>query len=583
MSVEHQRRVMTTIKRRAARISSPLRVAAALMLAACGSDASGPNETPGVTTLSPGQGVGVTPGTALQLEGGNTGTENVIVVVDTGIKSVSAQATYSVTTTGTGAAGAVSGPATALMPSEGAAYSRSALAAPTVDIGFGMRLNARNRARFEGGFRAARSAFASRTAVPPGMARSVGIVDPQIGDIFTINVGLNACSQSVNRAARVVAIGTQSIVLSDTLNPSGGFTTTDYQRFAARFDTLVYPLEVANFGAPADIDKNKKILLLFTTAVNALTPSNSTSYVAGFFFDRDLFPIADTPDFQGCAGSNYSELFYLLAPDPAGLVNGNVRRTGFVDSVTTAVIAHEFQHLINSSRRLYVTQGVEEFEETWLNEGLSHIAEELLFLHEAGLTPRGNLDTIAIRSSARIRGAYNADMASNAARYRTFLDAPSKNSPFRDDDSLETRGATWNLLRYLADRKAGSNTSDAPTWQALVNTTRIGIANLGAVFGTDIAAKVRDWNVSHYTDDLVSGLPAEYTQPSWNWHSIYKALAGSGKAYPLEVKTLTAGAASGSLIGGAAEYYRFSIPANTTATVTLSTSGPIDARVVRVR
>jgi hypothetical protein len=271
--------------------------------------------------------------------------------------------------------------------------------------------------------------------------------------------------------------------------------------------------------------------------VNALTPRNSTSYVAGFFFDRDLFPIADTPDFKGCAGSNYGELFYLLAPDPTGTINGNVRRTGFVDSVTTSVLAHEFQHLINASRRLYVTPNADDFEVTWLNEGLSHIAEELLFLHEAGLTPRQNLDTIRIRSSAVIRTAFNADMSSNAARYRTFLEKPSENSPLRDDDSLETRGATWNLLRYLADRKAGSGGSDAATWQALVNSPKVGLANLSTVFGSDIASKVRDWNVSHYTDDVVLGVPAEYTQPSWNWHSVFKALAGSGKSYPLDVKT----------------------------------------------
>lgn len=574
---------MTTMNSRAPRVPSLFLAAVMTVAAACGSqDASGPGGTPGVTTIGPGQVVALPKGTAVTLEGGATGTENVLVVVDTGLQSISAKTNWQISATGLGAAGAVSGPATTLLPSDGAAAARSGSIEPTVDIGFGMRLNARNRQRFVGGFRAARSAFASRTAVPPGMSRSVGIVDPNIGDIFTINVALSACGSSVNRAARVVAIGTQSIVLADTLNPSGGFTATDYQRFAARFDTLVYPLEVANFGAPADIDQNKKIVLLFTTAVNALTPSNSTSYVAGFFFDRDLFPIADTPDFQGCAGSNYSELFYLLAPDPSGLVNGNVRRTGFVDSVTTAVIAHEFQHLINSSRRLYVTPNVEDFEVVWLNEGLSHIAEELLFLHEAGLTPRRNLDTIAVRASAKIRSAFNADMASNTARYRSFLDAPATNSPFRDDDSLETRGATWNLLRYLADRKAGSSTSDAATWQALVNTTRTGMSNLGAVFG-DMPGKVRDWNISHYTDDLVSGVPADYTQPSWNFHSIYKALAGSGKTYPLDVKALTGGSASGTLIGGAAEYYRFSVPANATATITLTSSGPIDARVVRIR
>jgi hypothetical protein len=559
-------------------------MAAGFVLAGCGSDDPA---GPGLSTdgrLIPGQAAALGASAPLTLEGGASGTENILVIADTLLTSGSAKFTYSVSSTGTGAAGAVVPPASALQPTAGAlSLSRDASTVPVLDIGFGMRLNARNRSRFEGGFRAARSALASRSALPKGMSRSMVVADPQVGEVYTINVGLDACSPLANRSGRVVAIGTQSVVVSDTQNPTGGFSTADYQRFAARFDTLVYPLSVENFGAPADIDGNKKIVLFFTTAVNALTPSNSESYVAGFFFDRDLFPILDTPELQGCEGSNYSELFYLLAPDPTGSVNGNVRRTGFVDSVTTSVIAHEFQHLINSSRRLYVTQGVEQFEETWLNEGLSHIAEELLFLHEAGLTARRNLDSIAVRSTERIRISFNMNMSSNAARYRQYLEAPSENSPFRDDDSLETRGATWNLLRYLADRKAGGSTSDAPTWQALVNTTKTGVANLRAVFGADLGPRVRDWSVSHYMDDQVGTLPAEFSQPSWHWHSLYKALAGLGKPYPLEVKTLSAGAASGTVLGGTADYYRFSVPPNATATITLTTTAPIDARVVRIR
>ena len=572
------------IHRRARRVSSVCGAVAGLFLAACGAkDSVGPSTTDG--TLIPGQGAVLSATTPLTLEGGTSGTENLLVVVGTDLTSGSAKFSYSVTATGTGAAGAVSAPASALLPSAaGPALSRTGLSEPMLDMGFGMRLNERSQSRFRTGFRAARSAFASRTGLPKGMSRSLGVAVPQVGDIFTINVGTSEpCTQIANRSGQVVAIGTQSIVLSDTQNPSGGFTTADYQRFAARFDTLVYPLAVENFGAPADIDQNNKILLFFTTAVNALTPAKSESYVAGFFYNRDLFPLTDTPELPGCAGSNYGELFYLLAPDPNGVINGNVRRTGFVDSVTTSVIAHEFEHLINASRRIYVTQGVSDFEVGWLDEGLAHIAEELLFLRESGLTPRRNLDSIAVRSSERIRNAFNMDMGSNASRYRSFLAAPSENSPFNTDDSLETRGATWNLLRYLADRKAGGATSDAATWQALVNTARVGVPNLSAVFGSDLAARVRDWNVSHYIDDQVNGLPAEFSQPSWHWHSLYKALGGSGPAYPLEVKTLTGGSATGTVLGGSAAYYRFSIPPNTTATITLSTPSPIDARVVRIR
>ena len=63
-----------------------------------------------------------------------------------------------------------------------------------------------------------------------------------------------------------------------------------------------------------------------------------------------------------------------------------------MDTSTTAVIAHEFQHLINAGRRMYVNNALD-FEDTWLDEGLAHVAEELLFYREAGLRPKGNIDT----------------------------------------------------------------------------------------------------------------------------------------------------------------------------------------------
>jgi hypothetical protein len=569
--------------------------AAAITLVACGGGSENTTGPGGITvlpsgavSLSAGQSAPLTPANALKIDAGNTGSENVLVLVDTGLASISATANYTVAVTGVGNAGAVSQPATTLSPAPEESSAAQSAWAPKLDVAFGMRLNERSRARFRGGFNAARAVLASRRAAqmagPTAALRSLASAAPQVGDIFNINVSSDACTNIQTHGARVVAISTQAIVLADTLNPTGGFTAADYQRFATRFDTLVYPLDVNNFGAPSDIDNNGKILLLFTRAVNELTPANSGSYVGGFFYGRDLFPTTAKPGFDPCPGSNFAEMFYLLAPDPSGQVNGNVRRTGFVDSVTTSVIAHEFQHLINASRRLYVTPNVQDFEEGWLDEGLAHVAEELLFYREANLAPRSNIALSTLQASAQTRNAFNEDMSSNAGRYRSYLLKPSENSPFHADDSLETRGATWSLLRYLADRKAGSaSASDAPTWQALVSTARTGVANLSAVFGNDLPARVRDWNISHYTDDLVTGVPVELTQPSWNFHNIFPGLSGTGNTYPLKVDALSSAGATGSLIGGAAAYYRFSIPAGTTANLTLTAPGPVSARVIRVR
>ena len=539
---------------------------------ACGSNDAGGGVTPppGSTnaTLIVGGNTSLDVGSPLSLAAGSTGGEFVLVVVDTAVDGSSKAAPFQITASGVTSAGAVSGPTTSRAP-----LPTSSLAdGPRLDFSFAARLNERAHPRLGRGVAAARRAWTNRFTTGNGLSASRSFVPLQIGDTLTLNASSHACDSALKRLARVVAIGSQSIVVADTLNPSGGFTAADYQRFASRFDTLVYPVDVSNFGAPAVFGSSGKILLFFTTAVNALTPKGATSFVGGFFFDRDLFPIVSTPDFEGCAGSNVSNLFYLLTPDPTGTVNGNIRRTGFVDSVTTAVLAHEFQHLINASRRLYVNKSSQAFEVVWLNEGLSHIAEELLFYHEGAAAPKLNLDLSEVRGSVQLRDAFNADQSSNAGRYRQYLVAPAANSPIRNDDSLETRGATWDFLRYAADRKTRAGGTDASVWSALVNSSTNGVANLRGVFGANVGAMLRDWSVSHYTDDVVTGVNIDFTQPSWNWHSLYPAFGTGASVYPLSVTSLPVAGASGTVIPGGAAYYRFSVAANATASLTLTSS-----------
>ena len=525
----------------------------------------------------------VATGSTLTVLGGSAGGEYVFVVTDTATDGSSSATTFQVATTGVSAAGAVSAPSTSRSP----IGATDALRGPVLDFGFATRLNARASAVLAPRVSFARQQWSRGATAPAGLSRSTSALAPQVGDVLTLNVSSNACDNIVLRGSRIVAIGTQSIVVADTLNPTGGFTQADYQRFAARFDTLVYPIDVENFGVPAALGPEGKIVLFFTSAVNALTVAKSESYVGGFFFGRDLFPVTSSTTLEGCRGSNTRNVFYLLAPDPAGTVNGNIRRTGFVDSVTTAVLAHEFQHLINASRRLFVNQNADFSETVWLNEGLSHVAEELLFYHEGQSGPQRNLDVAALRASRVLVNAFNNDQSSNASRYREYLNAPSANSPIRNDDSLATRGATWDFLRYAADRKTRGGGTDASVWQALVNSQTSGIQNLKQVFGVNLGAMLRDWSVSNYADDIVPGVTVDFTQPSWNWHSIYPAF-GTNSTYPLPVNPLVAATTSGSVIPGGAAYYRFSVAASATGTVTLTrspggASGSLQGVLVRLR
>ena len=423
--------------------------------------------------------------------------------------------------------------------------------------------------------RAWRRAVGDGTSLRPSFSTSAAPYT--VGQIVQLNVRsgntfADACETPDMRTGRVVAVTDKAVVIADQANPTGGYTDAEYQSIGVTFDTLVYDLDSKAFGAPEDIDTNGKIILFFTRAVNELTPPNSQSLVGGFFYARDLFPKTATQTLDACATSNVAEMFYLLVADPNGVVNGNRRDKATVQRLTISTTAHELQHLINASRRLYVNTSSEDFEDVWLNEGLSHIAEELLFYRESGLSPRQNIDTNLVRSSQRIVNAYNNDQSSNFGRFRQYLGRPSTSSPYAPDDELWTRGATWAFLRYAADHQG---TGDGDVWFRLTNSVTEGTNNLQNVFGADISGLFRDWATSSFTDD-VPGTAARWQQPSWHFRSMYKLLTSNPNSipptpgtYPLNTVTVGDGAPLTVLInGGGVAFVRFAVAGGQVASVT---------------
>lgn len=283
-----------------------------------------------------------------------------------------------------------------------------------------------------------------------------------------VRVGYNVnsnqtCTNLDIRIPRVELQSAHLIIASDVNNPPNGFTMADYQYFADTFESLVWPVLTQNFGMPSDVDKNGKVIAFFTRAVNELTEPNSNSVVGGFFFGRDLFPKKDAPGFGGCVGSNVGEMFYMLVPDPSGVVNQNQRTLAQVRATTVGVMGHEMQHLINSGRRLYVNTNARYPEVSYMEEGLSHIAEELLFYAAAERSPRSNFSRATVPFSnpptTPQAEALLSYMRSNLSRLSTYLTSPHDDSPYQSDDDLATRGASWSWLRYLADHETTSPAS----------------------------------------------------------------------------------------------------------------------------
>jgi hypothetical protein len=455
-------------------------------------------------------------------------------------------------------------------PNPSVSFAGSAEQAPDGrDGGFHVRLNQRAVPGLTAMVPAARQAYArSRSGARMSVSEQTA---PAIGTLLQLNVGLQFCSEPDYRTGRVVAVSNRALVVADTANPINGFTDADYQHVAATFDTLVYPVNVAAFGAPADVDGNGRSLIFYTRAVNEMTPRNAGYVVGGFFYGRDLFPQQNDPNFGGaCAGSNLAEMFYMLVPDPTGVVNGNTRPVNYVRGTTVGVLAHEFQHLISASRRLYLVPGVSGTnwsEVAWLNEGLSHISEELLFYHRAQRQPRTNIGGEAL--AAPLRAAYLEFQDSNLGRYGEWLKGPERNSTHdaadNDDADLATRGASWAFLRYAADRRNGD---DNQLWYSLVNNSTVGFTNLRSRLGAEPIQWMRDWAVAVYTDDTGLNVPAVFRQPSWNFRSLYTAEIGR---YPLLTRPLNTGQTTTvTLVGGGASYLRAAVAGGRNASVAVA-------------
>ncbi|WP_373063362.1 Ig domain-containing protein [Gemmatimonas sp.] len=440
----------------------------------------------------------------------------------------------------------------------------------------------------------ARDWMASRTAASPnavsGATYAVTAADVKVGDVLRLNVNANvACSSADLRSGRVAAVGSKSIILNDTENPTGGYTDAEYAAVAATFDTLVYPMDTSAFGAPTNISGYGRIILFYTRAVNALTPSGAGFTIGGFFFARDLYPKTARNGLAACAASNEAEMFYLLVPDPNGTVNTNKRTKVEVTLLNLTTIAHEFQHLINSSRRLYVNTGARPNEETWLDEGLAHLAEELLFFRIAAVTSRQNLTLTDIAGSTTRSDQFRNYASQNFARFYSYLIAPEVNSPYAPNDSLATRGAIWNFLRYAAGRQGEAG--EAPFLRALVNSNTAGVANLQNVLsGGQFADYLRDWSVSLIADDFsaatTAALSANYITPSWNFRSIFPGLRFSGGpvlgVYPIATRTLLSGSPQRVLLaGGTSSFVRFGIPAGRSAVITLSSNGALPSSTLK--
>jgi hypothetical protein len=404
-----------------------------------------------------------------------------------------------------------------------------------------------------------------------------------VGDILNLKIpdgnSTNLCTNYIPTQAVVASVSARAILAVDTLDgpPLTLFTPAQMDSITAEFDGTIYPTDASYFGNPSDVDANARIIILFTGQVNKLTPPNSpagSGFVAGFFFAGDFFPPTGTTPGTFCAQSNRAEIFYLMSPDPTGKF-GNVRTTSSVRQGTRGTIAHEFQHMINAGNR-YPNPAVKDFEATWLDEALAHMAEDAVGRVTRQFTDLQTLtfnDVLPCNSPCSQANDFNAYFFQNLARLTHWMNTPNLYSPTSAlaDTSLATRGAAWAIVRYAADNY--SNSDPRALTRKLVAGPDTGVTNFATHAQAPIDTLVKSWLVSMYADHLgISGLNAKYQYRSWNFRSVMPPVARSVlnqpvATYPLKVEAIGSGSdnISGSNRSGSGTYYRLNVPANSGA------------------
>lgn len=375
---------------------------------------------------------------------------------------------------------------------------------------------------------------------------AAAITRPQVGDTRTFNVCSTAqCDSFVVSSATAKVVGQRVAIFVDDTVPSGGYSQTDLTTVGQLFDSHLYPIDTTAFGHESDIDNNGVVVVLLTPRVNQLSPNCSSegSVILGYFFGLDLLP--SEPN------TNNGEVFYGLVPDPNNS-SCDISKAFATDNLAPVFI-HEFQHMISFGQHVVTRDGGAEV--TWLNEGLSHFAEEL----GGRQVPDVNCPDFASCADQFIG---NGDLP-NAFGYLGDPESFFLIEPGNSQGSLEERGANWLFVRWLADHFATDSILGTDFTRKLESTTLVGGENVASQAGVDFGTLVTEWQMANYLDDLpgFSDPTGRLRYKSWNFRAL---AAANSLTFPLIPDSTMNGSfsRSGTLRAGSGVHVRIIQPAS---------------------
>lgn len=368
---------------------------------------------------------------------------------------------------------------------------------------------------------------------------------PALGDKDSFNVCANAnCSSFVRIGATVKYAGNPGVIYQDDhqLNGAEQLDPEDILQFGSLFDNYLYATDTTAFGRESDINHDQHITILMTPAVNNLTTDCTNGRIVGYTFSNDLIP--------GAPGSNAREMFYTVATAPATAQCKAVTRASALSQLPPTLI-HEMQHMISFNQHVLLRFGNDQ--DVWLNEGLSHFAEEL------------GWRTVPSSQCGDCFSTFAGGDVRNAYAYLTNTEGQFLIAPEATDGTLAERGAAWLFLRWVADHFSVDSILGTQFTRAIEQSSVIGAARIAQVTGVDFPVLVGEWQMANWTDDL-PGFPQDgiLTYRTWNFRDVFAANfpAMFSKVFPLTPDSTT-GAYShpGVLPAGSGRTIRYLLPA----------------------
>lgn len=352
---------------------------------------------------------------------------------------------------------------------------------------------------------ALRNLFAAHPspALISGTPRPLAVAEPPATTAFCVTQGLTG--GFVRKSAMLVSSTAHAAfyVDQDDVGDYAAYAPSLFSELASRWEQGIYPTDTAIFGAESDVDRNGRLLVFFSHELGA---PMKHGLVLGYYDSLDVSVPRDTSaDCSSSAsrGSNGADMFYMNdIKNVVAIKPASEDAVTFAQTLYSDTLAHEFQHLINYNQHHLVAQLRAE-EDTWINEGLSVIAEDVCGYEWH--TPDGR------RAGSRYLDFYPDEPNANAPlRYTTASLTHWQGDPIGNYEGAHS------FFRYWADRRGNGYLG------RLVQSSSVGVGNLSQTLGVSLPQAMVEWTTTlMFSNESFAPAPRfNFLGPDWTpFHS----------------------------------------------------------------